>query len=343
MPAYSSPVRRIALVFTAVIFAALLGGLLSRRESSDPAPVAGVEAETPLALPRLADPLNLAQEAGAARANRLQVLVVDPRGAPIVGAALVLRSGSAPLWAMTDGEGRARLDGMSAGPSRLAVIAFPHPNLEIDVEASPDERRIEMGEAATPPPPLPAILRSDVVGRLDPASADWIDCEVMLLPSDGPTALGGVLPRVAKVSADGSFRFDQLAHGTYRVQLLPPWAAGGTWPDLAAVASRQVQHPATGPWVLATAAGAIEGEVRDALGRALEGALVLTTALDDESRVWPPRASGPDGRFRVADLPPGRYRVVCKAGEGGSSLDVSVVAGEVAWAALPPFAARKQR
>jgi hypothetical protein len=202
-----------------------------------------------------------------------------------------------------------------------------------------------LAAAIEPLPLLAEIPRSRLSGRLAITAADE-PCafEVLLLPEGAANELGGALPRRGVCDASGQFSFEQLAHGRYLVKVMPAWAGGGSWPDLVAPSARALDFQAErSDWSLELSRGEIEGEVRDDLGRTLEGALVWAGEFGNEGKIWPPVSSGADGRFRIGDLPPGKYRVNCRAGEGGSALEeLSVNAGASSWAALPGFAARKR-
>ena len=257
----------------------------------------------------------------------------------------MVRSGTAALWAFTDKDGRATLEGLAAGSSRLAVIALPYPGMEVEIGASTNEREIVLAAAINPLPLLADIPRSRLAGRISASLAESLaGYEVLLLPVTAPEELGGVVPRLCDCDASGEFEFEGLAHGAYSLKVLPPWASGGSWPDLCAPSNRDLNFK--GPLdelSIELAQGTIEGEVHDDLGRALAGALVLVNEVGNDGHVWPPASSGPDGRFKVSDIPPGKYRVTCRAGEGGSSIDSLEVANAAsAWAAMPTFSARKQ-
>ncbi|HTF88468.1 MAG TPA: carboxypeptidase-like regulatory domain-containing protein [Planctomycetota bacterium] len=337
--------QRLALIFTVLVFSLVIGGLLWRHGSKLPAARPDFTPSAAVALPHLVDPLAVVPPAGAARADRLALRVVDPAGAAVAGAALVVRASKAPIWAFTAADGTATLEGLSPGTSRLAVLAFPHPGLELDIEPGPEVREIALEAKATLPARLADIPRSRFAGSLRASDAEPLaDFEILLLPVAAASELGGALPRRGVSDHAGRFAFDGLAHGRYLIKVLPAWASGGSWPDLVAEKSRELEFSADiveGQVELAR--GGIEGEVRDDLRRALEGALVLVNQSGNETHIWPPSSSGPDGRFRIQDLPPGKYRVSCRAGEGGSAIDeLDVIAGAPTWAALPSFAARKR-
>src|SRR5687768_18545433 len=105
--------QRIAAIFTLLVFAALLGGLLSRSAPVPPAALRDFEPPSPPELPVLVDPLGAVRDPAQARADRLSLRVVDPAGKPFAGAALVVRSGDSTLWAFTAADGGATLDGLA--------------------------------------------------------------------------------------------------------------------------------------------------------------------------------------------------------------------------------------
>ena len=72
--------QRIALVFTVIVFAALLGGLLSRHGPAEPVPPQHFEPESAPTFAPLVDPLDVARAASSTRADRLALRVVDPDG-----------------------------------------------------------------------------------------------------------------------------------------------------------------------------------------------------------------------------------------------------------------------
>lgn len=338
-------VQRAAVIFTVLVFSLLIGGLLSRHGGTAPTELRKFEPTAAPTLPHLVDPLGLEPHASAARPDRLVLRVVDPAGVPVAGAALVARAANAPIWAFTAADGSATLEGLPPGTSRLAVLAYPHPGLEVDIEPGAELRLITLEACAVLPEALADIPRSRLDGQLRPSNSDApAEYEIMLLPTSPASELGGALPRRCVSDENGRFVFDGLAHGHYLLKVLPVWASGGSWPDLAAENNRDLEFNADiTERAIELACGEIEGEVRDDLGRALEGALVLANEVANENHVWPPSSSGPDGRFRIQDLPPGKYRVSCRAGEGGSTIDELVVAsGAPTEAALPRFAARKR-
>ncbi len=338
-------VQRIAAIFTCLVFSILIGGLLSRNGAVPKARLGDFEPVSTPVLPALVDPLGAIDDATTERKDRLVLRVVDGAAQPIPGAALVVRGGVSVIWAFTKADGTAALDGLSPGKSRLAVIAFPHPGLELDIEPGSEVRQIELQPPATLPQGLHDIPRSRCAGGLawaGPESAAGY--ELLLLPVARASEFGGTLPRSSVCDESGKFALEGLAHGRYLVRILPPWASGGSWPDLAAASSHELDFKGeSSELTLELARGRIEGEVRDDLGRALEGALVLMNEIANESHVWPPCSTGPDGRFLFQDVPPGKYRVSCRAGEGSSAIEeLSVEAGSTVWAALPAFAARKR-
>jgi hypothetical protein len=167
--------------------------------------------------------------------------------------------------------------------------------------------------------------------------------EVHLLPLAPVTEFGGPVPRRATSGAAGEFELAELAHGRYRVAVVPAWGAGSLWPDLAAPAQATIEHaPGTEaePLRIPLAAGAIEGRVLDDTDRPLEGALVLATLADQPNRAWLPLASDHEGRFSVPDVPPGVMHLTVRAGEGEVSARVEVLPGEVTHVALPPLRLR---
>ncbi len=337
--------QRIAVIFTCLVFSILIGGILSRSRSVPQPPAERFEPTSAPILPPIVDPLGAARLASDARQDRARLRVVDPAGAPVVGAALILRSGDSTIWTFTDADGAATLEGLPPGKSRLAVLAFPHLGQEFDIQAGSEVLQLTLAPAAEVPTPIPDFARSKFAGRLIwTGSVVPVGYEVLLLPVSAPSELGGALPRAAVTDDTGGFSFDALAHGRYFVRVLPPWARSGSWPDLTAIPNRELDfRGATAEHGIELRRGRIEGEVRDDLGRALEGALVLASEVGNEAHVWPPSSSGPDGRFRFLDLPPGKYRVICRAGEGGSAIEeLTVEADAAAWAALPPFAARRR-
>jgi len=89
-------------------------------------------------------------------------------------------------------------------------------------------------------------------------------------------------------------------------------------------------------------AGSLEITVLSAMTQMpVEGALVLLADGDRPGRLWPPQTSGPEGRFRIRDLPPGPYRVTVRAGEGAlEDLPLVVRPGEVRVIDLPELDVR---
>jgi hypothetical protein len=179
-------------------------------------------------------------------------------------------------------------------------------------------------------------VRKDLAGVLSSRRAIAFEgCEIVLTPSLAPETLDAPLPRRATAGADGRFQVPDLIVGEYTVEVIPIWARGGTWPDLA--------RPIDGekPLVLAHAAGdaptvlAIElqigevtGKLLDLDGHPLEGALILATPASDASRVWPPESSAADGTFTVHGLPSGKYLLSIRAGAASVQKEVAILAGE---------------
>jgi hypothetical protein len=139
----------------------------------------------------------------------------------------------------------------------------------------------------------------------------------VLRPAPGSDPLSGAAVRRTSADASGAFAFEELPLARYELEVLPAWAAGGSWPVLA---RREVLHDGLALARIDLEAGAIEGAALDSAGAPLHGALVLVSAEADPNRVWPPAATDAAGRFRVEHLAPGRYRVRLRAGE--RSVDV---------------------
>jgi hypothetical protein len=214
----------------------------------------------------------------------------------------------------------------------------------------------------SPPAPL-RVARSTLEGRVESARpGDPLDrYEVLLAPVAAPSEPGAAVPRRAPTDAEGRFRFEDLAHGAYRALLLPAWARGGTWPDLAATGldapSIPLLHPrvpsgddtdAEGAgrdeWVLRDRSGAVRcrvlGPAPDGGYLTVEGALLVLradpsgsrpagTRPDGESlagatRLWPPGSTDADGVATIEDVPAGRYTLTLTAGGFRSETGVEV-------------------
>lgn len=329
--------KRPTVVLTALVLGALLGVLFARRWREPEPPRPPFATPRTLGLPPL--------EAPAADAT-LSGRVVDEDGAPVAEATIVLRSGGVPLWTSTDGEGRFRLEGLVAEASDALVLAWGWPPSRHRVLPGADSATLVLPQRSPPPPALPDVARATLLGRVVPALPAPGDessvYELVLTPLAAPELLGGAVPRRVPTSADGSFRIDDLALGRYRVAVLPEWAHGGSWPDLAGSPAEIDHGEASAELRVDLAAGAIEARVSDTSGRAVEGALVLLEDAREPAQLWPPQASGPDGGFRFADLPPGDYTLSVRAGEGEMrGAEVRVESGRIARPELPALQTRR--
>ncbi|MCP3920492.1 MAG: carboxypeptidase regulatory-like domain-containing protein [bacterium] len=253
--------------------------------------------------------------------------VIDAERAPIPGASIGLVLRGRPLWTHAAADGSFRLDEVDRGPCRVRVLAQGWPAQVLDTVAGEGAVELVLGAPLPEQPSFPAIESASLSGMIDPGigSADAEGYEIVLLPTGNMTEYGTGKPRRATTDADGRFRFDALERVEYRVLALPPWAAGGTWPDLLTGWDGRPElydHEQAGetppPLPLNLLGGIIEGTLRDDRGRLLEGGLIEVTPLTDADagspRTLPTARTDANGRYRLHHVPPGRYAVRATAG-----------------------------
>lgn len=243
--------------------------------------------------------------------------IVDERGAPVAELPVYARSGEIARWAYTDPNGRFELARLLDEELELLVLALGRPTQSFRLRPGPDEQELRLGPERPAATYLPDLPRSDLAGSLARAlEGSTAGFEVLLEPLDPPNVLQGAVPVRAEVDGQGAFAFAQLAHARYRVRVLPAWAQGGSWPDLAAAESSVLEHDGTRPALsIELGDGALSGRVEHEDGSPLAGALVLLHPSGDEGRAFPAAASDALGAYRVGDLPAGSYEVEIRAGE----------------------------
>jgi len=269
-------------------------------------------------------------------------------GAPVAEALVFLELGEEPLWMYSDEHGRFALDGVPAGAHALSVLARKFQPQDFGVVAPDGGLSLGLEHPFGPAPGLPPIERETLRGAVVPAipGQGLLGYELWLEPARPPDAFGAPVPRRATIGADRGFELSDLILGDYRLHVLPPWAAGGTWPDLLAPERRDLTHArgaAERRLELSIAAGDVRAILTDLGGAPVQGALILVRPRDDERRVWPPARSGADGSFRMRDLPPGAYRVTVRAGAAEVSRVVEVGAGTTLGLDLPPLDLRGEQ
>jgi hypothetical protein len=267
-----------------------------------------------------------------ARVRAVEGRVVDADGAGVAQALVWLLSGDEPRWTNTRADGAFRLDGLQRGPWDARVLAERRaPAKFVLQDGAPNVLRlVEAPRAAPGVPPLPrAHLAGTLLGT---AQLDLEGAEIALEPVLAPESIEAPLPRRARSDAGGRFAFEDLIAGDYRVAVLPAWAAGGSWPDLARAEAAPLATPFThsadgaAPLSIDLVAGSAVGVLLDGEGRALEGALVTLAPLARPERPWPPASTDVRGGFEFRGLPPGRYALEARAGGARATREFEVTA-----------------
>ncbi len=278
--------------------------------------------------------------------------VVAPGGSAVPDALVWLRAGDEPHWTYTDAQGHFRLDGLEKRPWLATVLALGFSPLALPpILDSAGPQTIQLGKPLDPAPSLPPLSRTRLAGTVSSHLALALEgCEVVLTPVLPPQNLDAPLPRRAIVGADGRFELPDLIAGDYRVEVLPAWARGGSWPDLTlaleGVEPRTFSHaagdaPQELPIELRT--GDVLGKLVGLDGSSIEGALILVAQASDPSRVWPPESSAADGTFAVRGVPAGKYLLAIRAGSAAVQQEVEVRAGEALALDLSPLEVRRAR
>lgn len=296
-------------------------------------------------LPQEAEDAGLAAPDIGLGAERLVGTLLDGEGNPLVEASVFTAVRGRPLYTYTDSAGRFELEGLDEGEVLLSLMARGYDSMERKalVGSGPIEIRFEGERLAVPDIEDP--IAADLLGAVEmPAGQRAPEgYEVYLQPTSAPDLLGGPIPRRATVSANGSFQVPQLIHGLYEVRLLPPYAAGGDWPDLltgSEEAPTTYEHGTLFPGMrLVARCGELAGiaQSRAPIGTEplpLEGALVraepdLNSGVEANARprIHPAVTSDVEGRWLLRDLPPGRYKAFLTAGGEGREIFVTIPAG----------------
>ncbi|MDA1263903.1 MAG: carboxypeptidase-like regulatory domain-containing protein [Planctomycetota bacterium] len=264
--------------------------------------------------------------------------LLGPDDRSVGGATVHVVQRGRPIWAFTDGDGAFEMSDLWSGPVEVAVHApgFQAALVPSEVGIGPVELRIT--DRLPDPEPFAQPGQGDVFGRVIAPGHDLAGFEVFLLPAAAPTEQGTGVPRRTRCAADGTFALDAVTHAEYELRVLPPWAAGGSWPDLMTGLDQdpvRILHPQAAPLEVPLAAGSIAGQAFELQGGdPLAGAMVVVLPVPGPSaattRRFPPVRTDDKGAYRVPWLPPGRYHVILTAGQERREGEVDVPAGGVA-------------
>jgi len=342
-------VKRSRVVFVVAIWSLLgLGYVITRTRTIDPDDRLPLEVPIEVELPPLVAPRG---------ETHLEGTVVEADGAPAADCQVSLfreelEPGTAePLhWTFTDEQGRFVFEDLHSGPYRVALLTPSAPPTTLSIEAP--QRAPVLWTLKPPIPPLevlPDLERTSIAGRIslpdgfDPAIHNLRDYEICLIPAVDTPQLSGAVIRRELTDELGNFHFPQVALADYRLEVLPPWARGGTWPVLA-------QRELTAGRALGSALevrleiGALSGRVTSIEDHVIEGALVKVFPVGESAardRFWPPENTDALGKFLVGDLPTGNYLVRVRAGADAVQIEATVRAGEVTAVSIDPLDTRR--
>lgn len=301
------------------------------------------------AMPATLEPLALAR-------GELELTgrVTTHTGEPVADALIALERarpfepGPAPVrGTYSDAQGAFRFERLTPGAWRVVLQHAHVPPRSFTLEL-PVAGPVTWPLAPPLPPiePMPELVRGALSGevRLPPGLPvrDLQGYEVVFLPAAGTPALAGATLRRVECDARGAFALPDLVRASYDVRVLPPWARGGSWPELARATC---SHAADSTRLeLELEAGVLVGALLEAGGRPLVGAVVRITSVGAKDalgkpQLWPAAVSDEDGRFTSELLAPGRYLLHARAGAGAQDLELEIQAGEVRevpFAALAP-------
>lgn len=279
--------------------------------------------------------------------------VLDPEGGAVTGALVYARIAGVPYWTWSGEGGEYELswplsyEEAAVTEVSLALAAFGHPPSVHAVAALGGPADLTLNPREPTPMAPPVAEGIDLRGRLVRPASDVTTrpfaYEIALAPVTPPEVFGPAVGRRVRCEEDGSFLIADLARGEYRVRVLPAWAEGGSWPDVLAEGSAQLDHTAGADSEvrLQLDYGAIFGTSLDVTNAAVEGALVLVSDALRPERLWPPATSDAAGNFDFADMPPGSYLVSVQAGEARlREVEVQLPSGARAQVPLPALQLR---
>jgi 5-hydroxyisourate hydrolase-like protein (transthyretin family) len=327
--------KRLQIVFPLALFA--LVALLVYLERPTAPSTEGFDFDTarPDPLPPLAMPRGELELAG---------IVERSDGGPAADVLVTLLAGDAdasaePLfWTYSGADGAFALADLSPGAYRVLLVHPSVPPTSVEVTL-PVGAPVRWTLSAPLPslPYLPELVRRELQGALQRPSTleprGFTGYEVVLRPTAENELLSGAAVRRIASDEGGRFVVADLAVAAYAIEVVPPWARGGSWPVLGRGTLARDADPAE-ELRLSLAVGEVEGEVLEATGRPLEGVLVKLSSLEAVDQLgapqtWPTAVTDAAGRFRYADLPAGRYRLELRAGLEARQVEVEVRVGEV--------------
>ena len=284
--------------------------------------------------------------------------IFDFEGQPAPGVQISLLrvqptpAGAEPLhWAVSDDQGRYEIYGLEALEYRMTLYLAGVPiNADYGrIQLSADTQRdFHLAPPAPAVETMPDIERADLSGVVRPPAGRQLGAQplkgydLVARPLSPIGDLTGAVTRRTSLDASGLFTLRDLACGPYQLELLPPWASGGSWPVVGAMEWDHQAHPLGQDVLFPMQAGAVTGVVLDPAGRPIVGAVVLLWDEADASHVWPLSQTRADGRVTILDLPAGRYVARVRAGSASSEVSVEVLEGVtsgITFDALQPRAA----
>jgi protocatechuate 3,4-dioxygenase beta subunit len=270
----------------------------------------------------------------------LEVLVLDPRGAPEpeaeVRASLntggMASSAPSPGPHFTGADGRLPLATVSSGLYSISASADGRRNGSAwqGPYRADDARTLAIIEMRPVPPPV------SLAGRFVDADGNGIPRAI--IHADGSARWRDTAR--ALTEADGTFRFDSLAAARY---VLKAEASDGI--EVIHRALLDVGQPPSGVIIQVPRLGAITGSVENARPGELDELWVTASTGEYYEAVAGQGTSvrvnaEPDGSFHLESLIPGEWYVSARASNGReASITTSVVEGESTTGVIIPFAA----